>query len=158
MATFVVSSFVSYYTLKAFVIKENTQQLEYSIALMQMQDLHVDDLDHIAANIHESVTYRVTFIAEDGIVLADSNSDKHMMQNHSDRAEIIQASPEGFGVQTRYSVTTHIDYLYVAKKIVVDTETLYLRLATPLNTIMSSFYTLWIRLIIIFIIFAIKEA
>jgi len=153
MATFIVSSFVSYYTLKAFVIKENTQQLEYSIALMQMQDLHVDDLDSIAANIHESVTYRVTFIAEDGVVLADSNSDKHTMQNHSDRAEIIQAALEGLGVQTRYSVTTHIDYLYVAKKIMVDTETLYLRLATPLNTIMSSFYTLWIRLIIIFIIF-----
>jgi len=153
MATFIVSSFVSYYTLKAFVIKENTQQLEYSIALMEMQYLHLSDLDSIAAKIHERVAYRVTFIDEAGVVLADSNSDKHAMQNHSDRAEIIQASLEGLGVQTRYSVTTHIDYLYVAKKITVDEAALYLRLATPLNTIMSSFYTLWIRLIIIFIIF-----
>ena len=153
MATMIVSSLVSYYTLKSFVIEENTEQLEHSIALMQMQPYHISDLDRIAANTHAAIEDRVTFVAEDGQVLADSSSDKFTMENHANRFEIMQARRDGLGVDNRYSVTTHVHYLYVAKKILVDDEVIYIRLATPLNTIMSNFYTLWSRLIIIFVIF-----
>ncbi len=153
MATLIVSSIVSYYTLKSFVISENTEQLEHSITLMQMQPYHISDLDRIAANTHAAIQDRVTFVAEDGTVLADSNSDKFTMQNHANRFEIMQARRDGLGVDNRYSVTTHVHYLYVAKKILVDDNVIYIRLATPLNTIMSNFYTLWSRLIFIFMIF-----
>jgi len=153
MATLIVSSLVSYYTLKSFVISENTEQLEHSITLIQMQPYHISDLDRIAANTHAAIQDRVTFIAEDGTVLADSNSDKFTMENHANRFEIMQARRDGLGVDNRYSVTTHVHYLYVAKKILVDDQVIYIRLATPLNTIMSNFYTLWSRLIIIFVIF-----
>ena len=153
MATLIVSSLVSYYTLKSFVIEENTEQLEHSIALIQMQPYHISDLDRIAANTHAAIQDRVTFIAEDGTVLADSDSDKFTMENHANRFEIMHARRDGLGVDNRYSVTTHVHYLYVAKKILVDDEVIYIRLATPLNMIMSNFYTLWSRLIIIFVIF-----
>ena len=153
MATLLISSVISYYTLKSFVIEENTEQLEQSIVLMQMQPYQISDLDRIALNTHAAIQDRVTFVAEDGRVLADSNGDKFDMENHANRYEIMQARREGEGIDTRYSVTTHIHYLYVAKKILVDDEVIYLRLATPLNTIMSNFYTLWSRLIIIFVIF-----
>ncbi len=109
----------------------------------------------MAANIHAAIEDRVTFVAEDGTVLADSNSDKFSMQNHANRYEIMQARRDGLGMDNRYSVTTHVHYLYVAKKILVDDEIIYIRLATPLNTIMSNFYTLWSRLIIIFVLFMI---
>ena len=155
MATLIVSSVVSYYTLKSFVISENTEQLEHSITLIQMQPYHISDLDRIAANTHAAIQDRVTFVAEDGLVLADSNSDKFTMQNHANRFEIMQARRDGLGVDNRYSVTTHVHYLYVAKKILVDDKVIYIRLATPLNTIMSNFYTLWSRLIFIFMIFMI---
>jgi len=153
LATLAISSIVSYYTLKSFVIQENQLQLEQSITLIQMQPYHISDLDRIAANTHASIQDRVTFVAEDGTVLADSNSDKFEMENHADRYEIMQARQKGLGVDTRYSATLHIHYLYVAKKILVDDHVIYLRLATPLNTIMSNFYTLWSRLIIIFVLF-----
>ena len=153
MATLVISSIISYYTLKAFVIEENTEQLEQSIVLIQMQSYAISDLDRIALNTHAAIQDRVTFVSEGGTVLADSNSDKFSMENHANRFEIMQARRDGFGVDNRYSVTTHVHYLYVAKKILVDDHVIYLRLATPLNTIMSNFYTLWSRLIIIFIIF-----
>jgi len=153
MATLIVSSVVSYYTLKSFVVEQSTKNLEHSIALIQMQRFSLSDLDRIAANTHASIQDRVTFVAEDGLVLADSNSDKFSMENHANRFEIMQARRDGAGIDTRYSTTVHIHYLYVAKKVLVDDAIIYLRLATPLDTIMSNFYTLWSRLIIIFIIF-----
>ena len=153
MATMLVSSIISYYTLKSFIIEENTQHLEHNIILIQMQAYHLSDLDRIAANTKAAIQERVTFVSEDGSVLADSNSDKFNMENHANRYEIMQARREGLGTDNRYSVTTHVHYLYVAKKILVDDEVIYLRLATPLDTIMSNFYTLWSRLIIIFAFF-----
>ena len=152
MATLIVSSVISYYTLKSFVITENQEQLEHSITLMQMQPYHVSDLDRIAANTHAAIQDRVTFIAEDGTVLADSDSDKFTMENHANRYEIMQARRDGLGVDTRYSITLHMHYLYVAKKVLVDDHIIYLRLATPLDEIMSNFYTLWSRLIMIFVV------
>ncbi len=152
MATLIVSSIISYYTLKSFVITENQEQLEHSITLMQMQPYHLSDLDRIAANTHAAIQDRVTFISEDGTVLADSDSDKFTMENHVNRYEIMQARRDGLGVDTRYSVTLHMHYLYVAKKVLVDDHIIYLRLATPLDEIMSNFYTLWSRLIMIFVL------
>lgn len=155
LATLVISSVVSYYTLKSFVLTENQEQLEQSITLMEMQPYHIIDLDRIASNTHAAIQDRVTFIAEDGTVLADSDSDKFTMENHAQRVEIMQARREGMGVDDRYSVTLHMHYLYVAKKILVDDQVIYLRLATPLQTILSNFYTLWSRLLVIFIFFMI---
>jgi signal transduction histidine kinase len=152
MATLIVSSVISYYTLKSFVITENQEQLEHSIILMQMQPYHLSDLDRIAANTHAAIQDRVTFISEDGTVLADSDSDKFTMENHAHRYEIMQARRDGLGVDTRYSITLHMHYLYVAKKVLVDDHIIYLRLATPLDEIMSNFYTLWSRLIMIFVL------
>ncbi len=155
IATLIISSVISYYTLKSFVINENQEQLEQSITLMQMQPYHIADLDRIASNTHAAIQDRVTFIAEDGTVLADSDGDKFTMENHAQRFEIMQARREGLGIDDRYSVTLHMHYLYVAKKILVDDQILYLRLATPLHTIMSNFYTLWSRLLVIFVLFMI---
>lgn len=152
MATLVVSSVISYYTLKSFVITENQEQLEHSIMLIQVQPYHVSDLDRMAANTHAAIGDRVTFISEEGTVLADSDSDKFTMENHAHRYEIMQARRDGEGIDTRYSTTLHMHYLYVAKKILVDDQIIYLRLATPLDEIMSNFYTLWSRLIMIFIV------
>jgi len=153
LATLVISSVVSYYTLKSFVIAENQVVLERSIELMQLQPYRLSDLDRIAANTEAAIQERVTFVAEDGTVLADSSGDKFAMENHANRYEIMQARRDGMGIDTRYSATIHVHYLYVAKKILVDDQVVYLRLATPLNTIMSNFYTLWSRLIVIFILF-----
>jgi len=155
IATLFISSIVSYYTLKSFVIRENQEQLERSITLLQLQPYHLSDLDRIAANVHASIQDRVTFVDKEGLVLADSDSDKFAMENHADRYEIMQARRDGLGIDTRYSDTIHIHYLYVAKKILVDDQIIFIRLATPLHTIMSNFYTLWSRLLLIFVIFMI---
>jgi two-component system phosphate regulon sensor histidine kinase PhoR len=57
---------------------------------------------------------RVTVVTADGRVLADSQHDPDMMENHADRPEIRNAFEMGQGRAVRYSETLKRDLLYVA--------------------------------------------
>ena len=49
---------------------------------------------------------RITWIAGDGTVLYDSQSDPAAMENHAGREEVRAALETGSGVSVRYSATT----------------------------------------------------
>ena len=58
---------------------------------------------------------RLTLIAADGRVLAETEGDRATMDNHNSRPEIALARRDGFGLAKRPSATTHRDYLYAAR-------------------------------------------
>jgi two-component system, OmpR family, phosphate regulon sensor histidine kinase PhoR len=79
---------------------------------------------------------RITVIAPDGRVLADSQSDAQSMENHANRPEILEAMAKGDGRSIRHSVTIHRDLLYYAVR--QDTSAgpaIFLRFALPLETV-----------------------
>lgn len=79
---------------------------------------------------------RVTVIAADGQVLADSQSDIQTMENHSGRPEIRDAFANGEGQSIRHSVTVNRDLLYYAARLPVQGRTpVVLRFALPLETV-----------------------
>jgi two-component system, OmpR family, phosphate regulon sensor histidine kinase PhoR len=78
---------------------------------------------------------RVTVIAADGQVLADSESDARTMENHAGRPEIREALARGQGQSTRYSVTVKRDLLYYAVKQNVAGTAVVLRFAIPTATL-----------------------
>lgn len=57
---------------------------------------------------------RVTVILPSGKVVGDSNEDPAVMNDHSDRPEIIDAQEKGFGWSLRSSPTLGIKMMYVA--------------------------------------------
>jgi len=57
---------------------------------------------------------RVTFIAADGTVLADSQVDPSLVGNHLDRPEVQQALATGLGISVRQSATVGERLMYVA--------------------------------------------
>jgi two-component system, OmpR family, phosphate regulon sensor histidine kinase PhoR len=59
---------------------------------------------------------RITVIAADGQVLADSQSDPRTMENHGDRPEVRDALDKGEGQSARSSVTVGRELLYYAVK------------------------------------------
>ena len=65
----------------------------------------------------ESDRYRVTWIAADGSVLYDSQSDPAQMENHLDREEVREALETGFGESARYSTTLTEKLLYFAERL-----------------------------------------
>lgn len=59
--------------------------------------------------------YRITWIAADGTVLYDNESDAGTMENHLAREEVQQALQNGTGESTRYSDTLASRNLYCAR-------------------------------------------
>ena len=62
---------------------------------------------------------RITYVARDGTVIADSQvsfSRVTAMDNHANRPEIIQAYKEDFGTSSRYSTTLGKHLIYSARK------------------------------------------
>ena len=57
---------------------------------------------------------RVTVIANDGLVLADSDRDPATMENHAGRPEVQQALAEGEGRAVRHSESVDRELLYLA--------------------------------------------
>ena len=74
---------------------------------------------------------RVTIIAHDGVVLADSEANPKTMENHAGRPEVAAALTGKIGSSTRLSHTVGVEFLYLA----VPSGDKVVRLAYPLSTI-----------------------
>jgi two-component system, OmpR family, phosphate regulon sensor histidine kinase PhoR len=100
---------------------------------------------------------RITVIAADGRVLADSQSDAQTMENHADRPEIRDALATGAGRAVRRSVTLNRDLIYYAvKQDVAGGSPVVLRFALPVETtdqVLGSFRrSLWLSSFIIMLV------
>ncbi len=60
---------------------------------------------------------RITWVAADGTVLYDSDSEAAAMENHADREEIQEAFTNGSGQSTRYSTTFDERRIYFATRL-----------------------------------------
>lgn len=86
-----------------------------------------DELQLAAAAVEEdgksyleklrSDNYRLTWVATDGTVLYDTQTDSQRMENHLDRSEIQAAFARGEGDSARYSATLLEKTLYCAKRL-----------------------------------------
>lgn len=75
---------------------------------------------------------RITLVADDGTVLADTLVEAEKLENHAERKEIKEAITEGNGKSSRYSDTLMQKTLYYAKKL--DDGTI-LRVSTTQNSV-----------------------
>ncbi|HMD41416.1 MAG TPA: ATP-binding protein [Candidatus Acidoferrum sp.] len=79
---------------------------------------------------------RITVIGADGRVLAESQSDPSIMENHANRPEIVEAMAKGDGRSVRQSVTLHREFLYYAVRQNWPGEpTVLLRFALPTENV-----------------------
>lgn len=58
---------------------------------------------------------RITWIAQDGMVLYDNQADITIMENHSNREEFQEAVEAGYGSSSRHSITLTENTIYEAK-------------------------------------------
>ena len=73
--------------------------------------------DERAQELGAATGLRLTWIAPDGRVLADSDSDSAEMELHDERAEVLQAQVADFGMSSRYSTTLRREMLYIARAV-----------------------------------------
>ena len=79
-----------------------------------LENNRIEELDTIIKKLGSQIETRITVVNLDGIVLADSEKDPALMENHKNRLEIVQAIRDGIGTSLRYSTTVKEEMLYVA--------------------------------------------
>lgn len=92
---------------------------------------------------------RVTYIAEDGTVLFDSQADASTMDNHSHREEVVEASRQGTGESYRLSNTLSDMTIYYAVRLSDNT---ILRVSNTQYSVLSLLYQLIQPMIIILVL------
>lgn len=92
---------------------------------------HEHSLQEIASQEGQAAGARATIIDHGGKVLADSEAEAGMMENHARRKEFIAALHGNLGTETRRSHTLGIPFLYVAAPISGGA----VRLAYPLSDV-----------------------
>ncbi len=149
-ATGIVGYFFLGGSLRSTLESEVQQQLYQSANLAkayvaaQKPDTAVPD---IVADISTLLNLRVTMIAGDGKVLADSEvrrEDLSGVANHADHEEFIDALRTGRGSAIRSSVTIGIPFLYMATRL---DDGRVLRLAMPISSLDALISSLRLRLI-----------
>lgn len=95
-----------------------------------------ENLDNVVKDIGSNIETRITIIAEDGIVLADSRYKPKLMDNHRGRPEVQQViQGKEFGNSTRRSDTLKQDMFYIAANFSVNGNEMFIRLAKSLAKI-----------------------
>jgi two-component system phosphate regulon sensor histidine kinase PhoR len=148
----IVAAFIGYFTLKESVIKDYEVRLKQEIELIEYNLQSVSNLDGYVAEVGPRIGKRITVIAKDGTVAAESDADRLEMENHANRQEVMEAGRRTYGKAVRYSHTIGVDFLYVTKRVAWQGETYTLRLAVSLEKILKDFYTLLFRLAAVFLL------
>ncbi len=90
-------------------VQEQQLHTELTLAAQAVEDSGSGYLDHL-----DTDDLRLTLVAGDGTVLADTNADPRAMENHADREEIKEAFATGSGESSRYSSTLTEKTIYRA--------------------------------------------
>jgi two-component system phosphate regulon sensor histidine kinase PhoR len=88
-----------------------------------------------ASQLVAKTDLRVTIVASDGRVLADTAESPAKMENHAARPEIAAALAGRIGTETRKSATVGTEQLYVAVPATLDGEAVALRVSESLGRI-----------------------
>ena len=90
------------------------QSLDQLLSFLDVQEADTDVGKLLTQFKEVSPDLRLTFIAQDGTVLGDTDADT--AEDHSSRPEVSQALETGYGDDVRRSATTGITTVYVARR------------------------------------------
>lgn len=105
-AVLILSAFYSYSD------NQSKKQLKTVESVVEAELLRQDDYDFIKNNVDD---VRITLVAADGTVLADSDEDEKLLDNHLGREEIQAALRDGEAMSLRQSDTQKEKVYYYAK-------------------------------------------
>lgn len=153
VAMLVVASVVGYLTFRSIVIEDYITRLDHDINLLVLGLADADDPQLLADEFKTATGSRVTLIAADGTVIADSDANASAMENHAARPEVLAATETECGTKIRYSKTLNYDLLYVAKKAAYRGETITVRLAIGLSLMLRQFWDILFDVLIVYSVF-----
>ena len=95
-----------------------------------------EEIQEKTQRLAEKLDLRITVVDGHGKVLADSEKKPSLMDDHSDRLEIVEAMEDGFGQSTHFSDTLDYNMKYVAVRVEKGDDVLgVVRFALPLSQV-----------------------
>jgi Signal transduction histidine kinase len=122
----------------------NDSSLDYNKLAGKYADLIGKPENYISPNLGQNT--RVTFITRDGTVLGDSAADYHTMENHLNRKEVQTALQGETGIDTRYSNTLKVNYMYSAE--LIPSKNIIVRVSVPLINLQRIDRQIWLITVI----------
>lgn len=151
LSTVLAVSWFATTTFKQFYYDQMVKDIEARALLLEQTILDLimespDALQDFCRQGGRRAHTRITVVAPDGVVLADSNEDPQRMERHGTRPEITWAYSGRTGSSLRFSKTLHQDMLYVAIPLRLSPASKpgALRLSVPataLNTVLATIRT-----------------
>lgn len=117
---------------------ELATQAKVILPLLQTQSIkdNSQSVNQLINRLGHAAKIRLTVIADQGLVLADSEKNPNTMDNHSNRPEIITARTRQVGQAKRLSTTLNKEMMYVAVHSRDNRQhSFFIRAARPLKTI-----------------------
>lgn len=133
---------VTYFWSKNIYINQIEKNLVQNIDTFSIVLKDLKNIDSIIKNLKEQINLRITIIDVNGKIIAESDEDKNLMENHSNREEIIQAKNLGIGKIVRFSNTINKELLYITKKVSINKNTYFIRMADYTDKITDNFIKL----------------
>ena len=137
----------------------NELEKQAGLLLASAQNLNnyknIAEADAAADDLGAAANSRVTFILNNGQVIGDSDLNINQIKsvdNHGDRAEVINALKNGSGWVSRYSDTLKEDLLYFAITDQSKDNPNIIRIAVPLNYLETATSTLQLSLFLLFLV------
>ncbi len=143
----IVLSTTVYYWSKHNYLSQIEKNLSQNIDSLSISLTSFENLDYIIKTFKSKTGLRITIIDEKGQVIEDSDKKVDKMENHATRYEIVHAKYEEYGKTIRFSKTIQEELLYVAKKIVINDNIYYVRLADYTTKIKENFTSLAYQII-----------
>src|SRR5262245_47711150 len=122
--------------MESHLLEEIRQSLEQKSLLISELAARCtkEQLQPQMTRLGQQIQARITLMAADGVVLADSMEQPENMENHLDRSEVRRSEVEGIGVATRHSGTVHQPMMYLARR--ADAGPVrFVRVALPLTAV-----------------------
>jgi len=150
---FLILGLVVYTWIKSIYIEQTKIDLLHNISIFSLGITNFNNIDENVQKIKEKIGLRVTIINKDGIVIGESDEDKSLMENHLQRAEVINSKYQEYGFIIRKSDTVNKELLYVSKKFSLHGEDYFIRMARDIEQINEEFFYLSLKIAILFLFF-----
>ncbi len=141
-AVLITLSVITYLWSKNIYIDQIEKNLVQNIDTFSIVLKDLNNIETIIKDLKTQIRLRITIIDEKGNIIAESDEDKSIMENHSNREEILQAKDFGIGKIIRFSSTLNKELLYIAKKVNIDRKIYFIRMADYTDKITDNFVKL----------------
>lgn len=151
-----VATAYSSYVLRHFHLDQLREELRLvaDVAAMQVEGALSDgtpgQIDALCKRLAQAGDgrMRLTVIASDGKVLGDSDENPALMEDHSNRAEIVGAIQDGLGRSIRFSPTLGKSMMYVAVPVREDDQAVAIvRTAIPVTEIDQALNRIYVTIV-----------